>query len=463
MTDGRGSLTSPLALVAAVLAAVAIALVGAAATGAMPGVGGDAQPDGETVIDRAEQRYANAETVVGDATITVANDTTERSVNLSYVFAGQDRARVGVGDRFAVGTNGSVAWASADGVVLSAPVPDANRSVPPSDDAAVGNWSDLNRSALTERVLALVGTNRSTSLPVDPSAGVLANWSHEGGANWTDNGLPANWSETVPANWSEKLPANWSAGDLPGNWSEKLPANWSASEYPGNGSERRIAIAANRTDSWVENASDSGERNYTTELTGTTTVDGREAYVLSVDRANATTPWNVTLWVDTEDYRFHRVEATYRESRLTVDFDTTINASVRNSTFRPPDDAAFELAGQASYDTFDAAQANTSVTLGRLGGDYAFVNATVATRSGVTVAAQQYADGDKTAALVSTAGTLPFDFGEGETVTVDGANATYVERGDRSVVVWERDGVTRAVVADLPRGELVVLAESATV
>lgn len=432
MTARRGSLTSPLALTAVALVVVAVALVGAAATGAMPGMGSDAQPDGETVLDRAEQRYANAETVVGDATVTVANGTTERSVNVSYAVARPDRVRVGVEDRYLAGTNGSVAWVSVDGVVLSSPVPDANRSrLPANRSALTRSLADLNRSALAERVLALIELNGPYS------------------------GAPANWSDRLPANWSDRLPEQWATGDLPTDRSERLPANWT---------ERARAAWANRTgESRAANATEHGaDRNYTVEVVGTEAVDGREAYVLAVDRANATAAWNATLWVDSEDYRLHRAEATYREYRVTVDFDTTFNASVRDSTFRPPDDSGPALVGRTTYDSFDAAQANTSVALGRLGGDYAFVNATVATQSGVTLAVQQYTDGERTAALVSTAGSPPFGFDEGEPVTVDGANATYVERDGRSAVVWESGGVARAVVADLSRAELVALAESVT-
>jgi len=522
MTDGRGSITAPVALAAVVLAAVAVVLVGAAATGAIPGMAGDDQPDGETVLDRAEQRYATADTLVGDATVTVANGTAERSVNVSYVLARPDRVRVGVEDRYLVGTNGSVAWVSADGVVLSTPVPDANWSAATAGRSAAANrtealadrWRGLNRSTLVERVLTLVELNGPGSgLPATDS-GLPANWSErvpaagDLPANWTANDVPANWSERIPANWSERISTNWSeriptnwseripanwSERIPANWSERIPANWSEQTHhnwsqqvaanasigsvPANWSERARAAWANRTngwenstsewtnrtDSWTENASAyAGERNYTTELVGTETVEGRETYVLSVDRANATTPWNATLWVDTEDYRLHRAAVTAREYRVTVDFDTTINASVRDSTFRPPDDSGLALAGRNTYDSFDAAQANTSLDLGRLDDGYTFENATVATQAGVTVAVQQYTDGERSVALVETTGRLPFGVGEGEAVTVDGASATYVERDGRSAVVWERDGTTRAVLADLPRGDLVALAESAS-
>jgi len=445
MSDGRGSVTTPLALVVVTLAAVAAVLAGAVATGAMPGMGADAGPDGETVLDRAEQRYANAETVVGDATVTVANGTAERTVNVSYAVARPDRVRVSVADRYVAGTNGSVAWLSVGGTVLSAPVPDANRSrlaanrsnlpanrsnLPANRTAVADHWTDLNRSSVVERVHALIELN-------GPYSGVSADWSDR---------LPTNWSDRLPTNWSDRLPTN---------WSDRLPSDWR---------ERARTAWANRTDeSRVSAPSATGygaDRNYTVDVVGTETVDGREAYVLAVDRANATAAWNATLWVDTADYRLHRAEATAREYRVTVDFDTTLNASVRDSTFGPPDDSDLALAGRTSYDGFDAAQANTTVDLGRLGGDYAFVNATVATRSGVTLAVQQYTDGERTVALVSTAGSLPFGFGEGETVTVDDASATYVERDGRSAVVWESGSVTRAVVADLSRDELVALAEA---
>jgi anti-sigma factor RsiW len=69
-------------------------------------------------------------------------------------------------------------------------------------------------------------------------------------------------------------------------------------------------------------------------------------------------------------------------------------------------------------------------------------------------------DANSTVAVFATADSLPYEVENGTSVTVDGANATYVERESGGVVYWTDDGVTRGVAADLSREDLLDLASS---
>ncbi|ELZ29209.1 hypothetical protein C475_03294 [Halosimplex carlsbadense 2-9-1] len=384
---------------------LAVALAGAAAAGALPGsLDGDAQPDGEEVLDRVEQRYENAETLSGDATVTVANATAERSETVSFVVDRPNRTKLSHtrdGSEYAVGTNGTVAWAY-DGA---------------NDTARVWELPE-NASAWNESVTAADG------------------------AAFAGNA-------TAPA-------GNWSTAGDSHDWNG---SHANAGNYTWNDSSWADVDRSTNVSTWLA-------ENVSAEVRETTALDGAEVYVVGVEPTNESYRGEATLWVDTDDYRVHQMRADYGDNATTVAFDgLQFNASVHESTFQPPDAASVNTVGQERYDTFDAAQAGTDVTLQRLDGEgYAFDEAVVVTRAGRTVAVQRYA-GAANVTVVATGDDLPSlnaadeNATEGESVTVAGTNATYVERDDGSAVVWDDDGVTRAVVGDLPREELVELAE----
>jgi outer membrane lipoprotein-sorting protein len=355
MTDDRGAS----ARIASLVAVVAVALVASVAMGALPMA--DDQPDGDEVVDDVEQRYGNAETIVGNATVTVENDTVEYTRNVSFAAAEPDRARVAVtsdGTEYVAGTNGTVAWVY-DGA---------------NDTARVYDGS---------------------------------------GANWSANGA------------DHAGAANYSYADV----------------------------------------TEAVDENTTARTLRTETVDGEEAYVVAVEPTDdVDVTGNVTLWVDAEDARVHRVRATDGTNRTTVAFSAVrFNVSVHESTFQPPDAADVTVVSRERFDAFDAAQDATDLDLQRLDADdYAFAEAVVVTRAGRTVALQQYR-GETNVTVAATEDDLPagtFDRGDATrtNVTVAGENATYVDAGDGAAVVWTDDGVTRAVVADLDRETLVDLA-----
>ena len=383
MTDERGSLATRATPLAAGLIVVALAAVVAA--GGLPST--DTAPTGDEVLDRVEQRYESAETLAGEATVTVENATTERSVNVSFVVERPNRTRVSLahnGTEAVAGTNGTVAWV-----------------YDPATDTAWVRDLPKNESAWNHSATAL---NRSMA--------------------------PANHS--------------WAGTDTRGvgnhSWATD---NWTATHPNAT------------VDAYLD-------ENVSAEVRGTATLDGSETYVLALAPENESYRGNATLWVDTDDYRVHKIRAGYGENWTTVAFDgQQFNASVHESTFQPPDAASVNSVSRERYETFATAQANTAFDLQRLDADgYEFSEAVVVTRNGWTVVTQQYT-GDANVTVVATADDPPYGLNAttGENVTVAGEPATYVERDDGAAIVWEVGDVTRAVVGDLSREALLDLAE----
>ena len=236
-------------------------------------------------------------------------------------------------------------------------------------------------------------------------------------------------------------------------------ANDTARVYPLNGTAWNSTDAG--SDTHPANLSTYLEENVSATVVGSETVRGAETTVVRLEPENESREGTTTLWVDDDD-RVHRLRTTRGENVTTVEFrDQHFNASIHESTFRPPTDAAVTVAVNERYDSFDAAQAGTDVELRSLDGDYEFVEAATVTRGGATVTTQQYTETgtNATVALAATADSLPYDAENGTSVTVDGADATYVERDEGGAVFWTEGGLTRGVAADVSREELVELAE----
>ena len=98
--------------VAAVVVVGALVLLGVAAVAGL-GLADVSDPSGDEILDDAEQRYESADTVVGAATVTAANDTESREYNVSFTLGQNNSSRVSVtGENRTVvaGSNGTVAW-----------------------------------------------------------------------------------------------------------------------------------------------------------------------------------------------------------------------------------------------------------------------------------------------------------------------------------------------------------------
>ena len=236
-------------------------------------------------------------------------------------------------------------------------------------------------------------------------------------------------------------------------------ANDTARVYSLNGTAWNSTDAGN--DTHPANLSTYLEENASATVVGSETVRDAETTVVRLEPENESREGTTTLWVDDDD-RVHRLRTTRGENVTTVEFrDQHFNASIHESTFRPPTDAAVTVAVNERYDSFEDAQAGTDIELRSLDGNYEFVEAATVTRGGATVTTQQYTETgtNATVALAATADSLPYDAENGTSVTVDGADATYVKRDEGGAVLWTEDGLTRGVAADLPREELIELAE----
>jgi outer membrane lipoprotein-sorting protein len=204
------------------------------------------------------------------------------------------------------------------------------------------------------------------------------------------------------------------------------------------------------------------QANATVERVGTETVAGEEAYVLRV--TNESADGTATLWVGTDSSRVlqFRAERTDDPGTVTVRYEEfDFGVSVHESAFRPPGDAAVTTVGEReSFDSFDALAAETDLALpGASVEGLTFESATLAERDGAATAMATYADGSTEAAVVVSESErrLPDN---GTATTVAGTDARVTEVRDRTVVYWRTDGTTYAVTGDLPREELLTLAEA---
>jgi len=122
----------------AVVALVAVAVAGAAITS-----GQSSQPSADAVLDDTRDRYADAESLVTTADVTVSNGTANETATVEFAAAGnQSRTVVEAPNRtYRAGVNESVAWYVGPNRTAAW---DRNASVGPADDAMPTDLS--NRS-----------------------------------------------------------------------------------------------------------------------------------------------------------------------------------------------------------------------------------------------------------------------------------------------------------------------------
>jgi len=102
------------------------------------------RPDGEELLERVDERYDRAETVAGNATVTVTDGTNETNATVAFAFGTDNRSRIVVdhdGASSRAGYNGSVIWvlAPSENVSGAWDVGDGNGSL-------LRNADDRNRS-----------------------------------------------------------------------------------------------------------------------------------------------------------------------------------------------------------------------------------------------------------------------------------------------------------------------------
>jgi outer membrane lipoprotein-sorting protein len=175
MTPDRRGRSRPAALMFALV--VAVLAVAAVAGGAAV----DGPPEADALLEDTRQQYADADSVVGSATVTVANGTANATATVEYAVAG-NRSRVAV-DRadgtYRAGTNGTVAWYDSPNRTGVVPL-DAERQ-PAAMPVPEENLSALTPAALLDR-----------TLEEDVDAEVLRTGSDDGTEAYVVRVTPAN-------------------------------------------------------------------------------------------------------------------------------------------------------------------------------------------------------------------------------------------------------------------------------
>ena len=189
------------------------------------------------------------------------------------------------------------------------------------------------------------------------------------------------------------------------------------------------------------------------ELVDTTELNGEEAYVIELtptDEADEKyEDVESTVWVSTDDSRVLQFEATDGETETTVEVtDQQFDVSIHDSTFEPPEDRV-AVTTTESYDSFDDLEASTDLAVSSYD-DGEFEEATEISRADGQAVIQQYATDDGDVQVITATGASDYlgEIENGTSVTVDGEDATAVEREDRTVVFWTDDGVTTGVVVE---------------
>jgi len=231
---------------------------------------------------------------------------------------------------------------------------------------------------------------------------------------------------------------------------------WAVGENESYGRELPDAAAMNDSTDPVP------EENVTATLRGTAEVNGESTYVLDLAPTNESLDApNTTLWVDTDDYRVHKMTTDDGTNRteLTVE-ETNFNVSIDDSQFAPPADRV-AVTSVETYDTYDAAQSATDMDLPEYENG-TFEEARYISRPESTAVAQQYdADGENVTILTATGASSYLDDAEnGTAVQVNDQNATAIERDDRAVVYWTESEVTTGVVVEGTTDEAVAVAEA---
>ncbi|WP_336338939.1 LolA family protein [Haloarcula brevis] len=230
---------------------------------------------------------------------------------------------------------------------------------------------------------------------------------------------------------------------------------WAVGENESYGRELPEMTAVNDTTDPVP------EGNVTATLQGISEVDGESAYVLDLEPTNESVDApNTTLWVDTEDYRVHKLTTDDGTNRTTVVVaETNFNVSIDDSQFAPPADRV-AVTTTETYDSFDAAQSGTDLDLPAYENG-TFEEARYISRPESTAVVQRYdADGENVTVLTATGASSYLEGVEnGTAVQVDGRDATAIARDDRTVVYWTDGEVTTGVVVEGTTDEAVAVAE----
>jgi len=206
------------------------------------------------------------------------------------------------------------------------------------------------------------------------------------------------------------------------------------------------------------------DENVDAELVDTTELNGEDAYVVELtptdDADEKFEDVESTIWVAQDDSRVLQIETTDGDKETTIEVtDQQFDVSIHESTFEPPEDRV-EVTMTERYDSFDSLQDATDLDVPEYD-DGEFEEATEYSSADGQAVIQQYTTDDGDVQIITATGTEDRldDVEDGESVTVDGEDATAVERDDRSIVFWTDDEVTTGVVVDGSVDDAIEVAE----
>ncbi len=367
----------------------------------------DTDPTGDEILEATSDRYMTAESVVTDATVTVANDTTEQSVSLSAVTTADDQARITVtddGQDVIAGTDGDRVW------IYN----------PQEDITAIANETAENASDIEIRA------GPDADLDVDPAAMAEGSLTQVNQSDYDGN--------------SEQLEGV--LDELDPELREELDTADSLGE--------------------VDFAGVFDTDNLTAQQVSTTTLDGEDAYVVSVTHPE--TDGETRLWISTETNELLQQRSTHPESDRTVTVDvseTRFNVSAADSTFQPPNaDAGSDLSPTVT-ESIDELRSYVDFPVATPNDAWEFTQGTVATTP-VTAVAGEYTDGETTIMIGQVAtDQLPEDVTADADTTVDIGNRTVslveTERGYAGW--WTDDAVVTSVSGNVTESELRTIIE----
>lgn len=143
--EGRGIVTNAVV--------IGMVLLGVATVGGVA-VTNLGAPSGDTILDDTTATYESADTVVGEATVTVDNETASRTATVSYAVAADNRTRLTTtaeNRTIVVGTNGSVAWVHDETSGITRVVENRSELRALANQTAGEDWREQVRQNATER------------------------------------------------------------------------------------------------------------------------------------------------------------------------------------------------------------------------------------------------------------------------------------------------------------------------
>lgn len=181
--------------------------------------------------------------------------------------------------------------------------------------------------------------------------------------------------------------------------------------------------------------------NTTATRVGTETIDGSETWVVEVESTNESRNGTVTYWIDQETSVVHKQRYTDRETTVTVRYtETRFDVALADSTFQPP---GVQADRTQTVETFDALQDATSVSVPELG-DAQFEEGYVA--SGGQTGVARYSEPN--VSVVATAASVPVTADNTTRVELAGRTVNVTTRDGQTVVTWDGEETTVAVVAE---------------